>query len=546
MILLWYILIPAVAAPLAWLVSRAQLKLARWVAVAGTALPLALVTWQWVSQAGALRGAFAASGPGAAGLVQGTWLAHVQATWIAPLGISFFLAEDGLTLIMLVLTFAMGLLAVLASWRGIQERVGFFHFMILWTTAALAGVFLSLDLFLFYFFFEKMLIPMYFVIALWGHERRVYAAVKFFIFTQASGLLMLIAILALYFIHGRATGVYTFDFTQLLGTQMPSGTAFLLMLGFFAAFAVKLPAVPLHGWLPDAHSQANTAGSVLLAGLLIKVGAYGMLRFLVPLFPQASVDFRDIAMGLGVAGILYGALMAFAQTDIKRMVAYTSVSHMGFVLLGVFAWNELALQGVVLQIVCHAFSTGGLFLVAGALEERLGTRDLGGMGGLWARLSTLGGFGMFLAMAAMGLPALGNFVAEFLILLGTFQVNRPAAIVASLGLVLATVYALSLVQRVFHGQEPVTLPATPDRQSGRRPWGLSVRELVMFAVAVVVLLWLGLYPQTLINTMRPTSDFLLRTAPAATTLDPPATTQGAAPEPAAPSPAAATTSGGAP
>ena len=250
MILLWYILIPAVAAPLAWLVSRSRPQLARWVAVAGTALPLALVTWQWISEAGALRAAFVAHGPGAAGLVQGTWLADVHATWIAPLGISFFLAEDGLTLIMLVLTFAMGLLAVLASWRGITQRVGFFHFMILWTTAALAGVFLSLDLFLFYFFFEMMLIPMYFVIALWGHERRVYAAIKFFIFTQASGLLMLIAILALYFIHGRATGSYTFDFTQLLGTQMPSGTAFLLMLGFFAAFAVKLPAFPLHTWLP--------------------------------------------------------------------------------------------------------------------------------------------------------------------------------------------------------------------------------------------------------------------------------------------------------
>ena len=289
------------------------------------------------------------------------------------------------------------------------------------------------------------------------------------------------------------------------------------MLGFFAAFAVKLPAVPLHGWLPDAHSQANTAGSVLLAGLLIKVGAYGLLRFLVPLFPGAAFDVRYVAMGLGVAGILYGAVMAFAQTDLKRMVAYTSVSHMGFVLLGVFAWNELALQGVVLQIVCHAFSTGGLFMLAGVLEERLGTRDLGGMGGLWARLSTLGGFGMFLAMAALGLPGLGNFVAEFLILLGTFQVSRPAAIVASLGLVLATVYALWLVQRVFHGPEPCRRRAHwPTERLGRLGAGASPSERWSCSrSAVIVLLWLGLYPQTLVRTMEPTSDFLLQAAPSA-------------------------------
>jgi len=556
MSLVLLIAIPFAGGLLAWLAARWSVAACRWVALAASlaGLGLAVVLWAryftgsgtGVEAAAASAGSTAGTAGAAAAPGADAFVLHFDVPWIPQAGIRFHLAIDGLSLIMLMLTFAVVTLALLSSWTTLRRRTGLFHFQLMWAAASLAGVFMALDLFLFYFFFEMMLVPFFFLIALWGHEQRRRAAIKFFIYTQAGGLLMLISIVALYFVHGRQSGDYTFDYLRLLGTSFSGSTGLLLMLGFFAAFAVKLPAVPLHGWLPDAHSQANTAGSVLLAGLLIKVGAYGMLRFLIPLFPQAAFDFRDIAMGLGVAGILYGALMAFAQTDLKRMVAYTSVSHMGFVLLGVFAWNELALQGVVLQIVCHAFSTGGLFLVAGALEERLGTRDLGGMGGLWARLSTLGGFGMVLAMAAMGLPALGNFVAEFLILLGTFQVNRPAAIVASLGLVLATVYALSLVQRVFHGQEPVTLPATPDRQSGRGRWGLSVRELVMFAVAVVVLLWLGLYPQTLINTMRPTSDFLLRTAPAATTLDPPATTQGAAPEPAAPSPAAATTSGGAP
>jgi NADH-quinone oxidoreductase subunit M len=381
----------------------------------------------------------------------------------------------------------------------------------MWAAAALVGVFTALDLFLFYLFFEMMLVPFFFLIALWGHERRRRSALKFFIYTQAGGMLMLVSLVALYFLHGRESGLYTFEYLDLLGTPLSSGEAVLLVLGFFVAFAVKLPALPLHGWLPDAHSQANTAGSVMLAGLLIKVGAYGMLRFLWPLLPGAFFHLRYVAMGLGVAGILYGAVLAFAQTDLKRMVAYTSVSHMGFVLLGIAAWNDLALQGVVLQIVCHAFSTGGLFLVAGMVEERVGTRELGGMGGLWARLPVLGGFGMFLAMAAMGLPGLGNFVAEFLVLLGTFPVSAPAAIVASLGLVVSTVYAVWMVQRVFHGPEA---PGTA-RPSGWRPQ-LSPREIVMLGIAIVVILWLGLYPQALVRTMNSTTDLLLRAVPSET------------------------------
>jgi NADH-quinone oxidoreductase subunit M len=500
MILLWYILIPAVAAPLALLAARRSVTAARWLAVLGTAAPLALVAWQWVTNAGALSAAFApqASGAtaalqsGAAGLVRGTWLAHLHATWIPSLGISFFVAEDGFTLIMLVLTFALGLLAVLASWRGITKRAGLFHFMILWTTAGLAGVFLSLDLFLFYFFFEMMLIPMYFVIAVWGHERRVYAAIKFFIFTQASGLLMLLAILGLYFIHGRQTGVYTFDYTQLLGTRLASTTAMLLMLGFFAAFAVKLPAFPLHTWLPDAHTEAPTAGSVILAGVLIKIGAYGMVRFMVPLFPQASADFRTIAMVLAVIGIIYGAVMAYAQSDLKRLVAYTSVSHMGFALLGIFAWNTLALQGVVLQIVCHALSTGALFILVGSLQDRIHTRDMAKMGGLWGVAPRMGGTAMFFAIASLGLPGLGNFVAEFLILAGTWQVAKWAAVLGAFGLVFATVYALWMMQRAFQGRET----------HGLRFPDLGPRELGMFAAMIAALVVLGFYPQPVITAAR--------------------------------------------
>jgi NADH-quinone oxidoreductase subunit M len=489
-----YILIPAVAAPVAWLLGRSDPRLARWTAALGTAVPLVLLVVQWVTSAGELRGGFVARGAGPAGAAAGSWIAHVKVDWIPSLGISYFLAADGLTLIMLLLTFGLGLLAVLCSWRGISDKVGVFHLMILWTVAGLAGVFLSLDLFLFYFFFEMMLIPMYFLIAVWGHERRVYSAIKFFIFTQVSGLLMLIAIIALVFIHGRATGVYTFDYTQLLGTSMSTTTAMLLMLGFFAAFAVKLPAWPLHTWLPDAHTDAPTAGSVLLAGVLIKVGAYGMIRFLVPLFPSAAYEFRFWALVLGVIGIIYGAVMAYAQTDLKRLVAYTSVSHMGFALIGIFAWNTWALQGVILELVCHALSTGALFILVGGLQDRIHTRDMGKMGGLWQVAPRMGGTAMFFALASLGLPGLGNFVAEFLILVGVWQVSHWAAVLGAVGLVFATVYALWMMQRAFQGEETHHL----------RFADLTRIEIGMFASMMAALVLLGFWPQPLITTARNT------------------------------------------
>jgi NADH-quinone oxidoreductase subunit M len=497
-----YILIPAVAAVAAWLLGRVDTRLSRWAAVAGTAGPLILLTVQWVADASRLRAGHFISGPDTAAAArvaaESSWIAHVKVDWIPSLGISYFLAADGLTLIMLLLTFGLGLLAVLCSWRGITDKVGVFHLMILWTVAGLAGVFLSLDLFLFYFFFEMMLIPMYFLIAVWGHERRVYSAIKFFIFTQVSGLLMLIAIIALVFIHGRETGVYTFDYTQMLGMHFSPTTAMLLMLGFFAAFAVKLPAWPLHTWLPDAHTDAPTAGSVLLAGVLIKIGAYGMIRFMVPLFPSAAYEFRFWALVLGVVGIIYGAVMAYAQTDLKRLVAYTSVSHMGFALIGIFAWNTWALQGVILELVCHALSTGALFILVGGLQDRIHTRDMRKMGGLWQVAPRMGGTGMFFAMASLGLPGLGNFVAEFLILVGVWQVSHWAAVLGAVGLVFATVYALWMMQRAFQGEET----------HGGKFADLTKLEVGMFASMIVALVLLGFWPQPLIATARNTIDGL--------------------------------------
>ena len=353
--------------------------------------------------------------------------------WIPALGIGFHLAMDGLSLLLVLLTVFLGMAAVLASWTEIERDVGFFHFNLMATLTGIIGVFIAMDLFLFYFFWELMLVPMYFLIALWGHERRRYAAMKFFLFTQLSGLAMLAAILGLFFIHGSETGIYTFDYLQLLGTPVPPNAARLILAGFLAAFLVKLPAVPFHTWLPDAHTEAPTAGSVILAGLLLKTGAYGIIRFAVPLLPGAATEFAPVAMAIAVIGILYGALLAFAQTDIKRLVAYTSVSHMGFVLLGIFAWNEVALQGAVIQMLCHGVGTGALFILCGALQERIDTRDTQRMGGLWDASPRMGAIWIFFALAALGLPGMGNFVGEFLVLLGTYRVSVPMTVLAATG-----------------------------------------------------------------------------------------------------------------
>lgn len=430
-----------------------------------------------------------------------TWLIDYNVSWIPQFGINLHLALDGLSLIMILLTLFLGLIAVIISWKEINERTGFFHFNILWILAGITGVFLALDLFLFYFFWELMLVPMYFLIGIWGHENRIYASFKFFIYTQAGGLLMFISILALYFIHGRNTEVYSFDYLNLLGTDMPASTAFLLMLGFLAAFLIKLPVVPLHNWLPDAHTEAPTAGSVILAGLLLKTGAYGLLRFVIPLFPQSAISFAPLGMALGVIGILYGAKLAFAQNDLKRLVAYTSVSHMGFIMLGIFSFNAMALQGVVIQIIAHAISTGALFIIVGQLQERIHHRDLNNMGGLWHQVPVMGSMGLVFAIASLGLPGFGNFIAEFFILAGTIKASVLAASLASLGLIASAIYSLRIMQKVFLGKE-VAKWQIPD---------LTIREKLVYASLIVAIFYIGLFPQRVINTAEPALTKILNT-----------------------------------
>jgi NADH-quinone oxidoreductase subunit M len=422
----------------------------------------------------------------------GSWRGEVAVPWFPRFGIGFHLGVDGLSLLLVLLTLLLGIVAVAASWTEVTTRVGAFHFCLMGVLAGVVGVFAALDLFLFYFFWELMLVPMYFLIAVWGHEERVSAALQFFIFTQAGSLLMLVSIVTLAVLHARAAGTPSFDYVVLRDTPRALGALSMpLMLGFFVAFAVKLPAFPLHTWLPSAHTEAPTGGSVILAGLLLKTGAYGMLRLALPLFPEASRAFSPYAMGLGVIGILYGALLALAQTDFKRLVAYTSVSHLGFVLLAIYSFERLATEGAVLEMICHGLSTGGLFVLAGALQERLHTRDLRRFSGLSSVAPRIGAAGLLLALATLGLPGLGNFVAEFLILLGTFRRSLPLAALATAGLVAATVYSLSLVQRALHGG--LSLPdATPLAD-------LGAREVAVLGGLVLLLLGLGLYPQPVLD-----------------------------------------------
>jgi len=506
MILLWILLIPIIGGLLCWRIEFLGANRVRLVALGSLLLVLALAVALWLTHAHSLTLLPLSGGP------SGRWTEQFSVAWIPRLGIHFSLGLDGLSLLLITLTGFLGVLAVAASWREVERNVGLFHLNLLWNLAGVIGVFLSTDLFLFFLFWEVMLVPMFFVIALWGHDipggrSRLYAAVKFFIFTQAAGLVMLVAILGLVLVHYRATGILTFSYEALLTTPMSPQAQFLIMLGFFIAFATKLPLVPLHSWLPDAHSQAPTAGSVILAGVLLKTAAYGMLRFLLPLFPAASAQFAPVAIGLGVLGIVYGAVCAFGQNDTKRLVAYTSISHMGFIVLGVFAGTEEALQGVIIQILAHGFSAAGLFILCGGLYERLGTRDLRQMGGLSARFSKLPVFALFFVLASLGLPGLGNFLGEFLVLLGAFQAHPVATMLAASGLVLSAIYSLTLMQRAFYG-----------KSSGDAPLeDLDRREFATLASLMLVMIGLGLYPRPVLQISRAPIEALQRLyAPAAT------------------------------
>jgi NADH-quinone oxidoreductase subunit M len=468
----------------AWMIEGWNRDLPRWVSIASILLAAATLAPLFFVSGELLPLTPSVSAP---------WLESIDVPWIPRFGIGFVFAIDGLSLLLVALTIFLGFVAVLSSWSEIEKRQGFFQFNLMWTLAGVIGVFVSLDLFLFFFFWEVMLIPMYLLIAIWGHENKSYAAMKFFLFTQISGLIMLVAILALVLTHYQQSGVLTFNYFDLLGHQLDPELAYWLMCGFFVAFIVKLPGFPFHSWLPDAHTQAPTAASVLLAGILLKTGAYGLMRFTIPLFPEAASEIAPLAMSLGAIGILYGALLAFSQSDFKRLVAYSSVSHMGFVLVGVFAWTELSIQGSVMQMVAHGFSTAALFMIAGALQHRLHTRNMNEMGGLWQQAPRMGAIAMFFIVASLGMPGLGNFVGEFLILLGAFGVNKTITVFATLGLITGAIYALMAMQKVFQGERTSTV-SMPD---------FNAREMIAMIPMMIGLTFIGVYPQPIFDLVNP-------------------------------------------
>lgn len=474
MILTLVILIPMVGGILAWIAGRWSPVAGRWAALLSAVLNLGICLALWAK--------FPVS------LGAGNTVLDISVPWVPRLGISYHLALDGLSLLLVLLTTLLTVVSVACSWREVTERVGQFHLALMALSSAILGTFLAFDLVLFFFFFEAMLVPMYFLIAIWGHENRRYAAIKFFLFTFFGGLFLLLGAIGLYVYNGGGW----FDYNALVGTAMPVRVGLLLMLGFVVGFAVKLPVVPLHTWLPDAHTEASTAGSVMLAGLMLKTGAYGMIRFAVPLFPAASTMIAPWMMALGAVGILYGAILSYAQRDLKRMVAYTSVSHMGFVLLGIYAGTPLALQGAVMSMICHGLATGALFVIAGLVQERTHTRELAQLGGLWAVTPRLGGFTLFFAAAALGLPGLGNFTGEFLVLLGAFPVSPVIAMLASLGLIASVIYSLWLVQKTIFG---------PNENQWTLP-DLSSREIATLGILAGLLLWLGLCPRPVFDTAR--------------------------------------------
>jgi NADH-quinone oxidoreductase subunit M len=420
--------------------------------------------------------------------------------WIPAFGITYAIGVDGISLLLVVLTGFLTPIALLSSWVSVHKKTRAFCSAILVLEAAMIGVFLSLDLFLFYVFWDAMLIPMYFLIGIWGYERRVYAAVKFLLYTMAGSVLMLLAILTLASLHSAATGQYSFDLAAISDLSISPELQFWLFLAFALAFAIKVPLFPFHTWLPDAHVEAPTAGSVILAGVLLKMGTYGLVRFAFPLFPIAATFFAPYLAFLAVVGIVYGALVAMVQPDMKKLVAYSSVSHLGFVVLGIAAMNTQGVQGAVYQMLSHGVSTGGLFLIVGMLSDRRHTRLIAEFGGLKAVTPRLVAAFLIITLASIGLPGLNGFVGEFLILLGAFEWNPRFAVFAASGVVLSATYMLWMFQRVNYG-------AVSDKNKALED--LSAREWTVLVPIIALTILMGVMPNLFLRPMEPAIDRLL-------------------------------------
>ncbi len=410
-----------------------------------------------------------------------------EALWIPGIGVTYFLGIDGLSLLLLLLTTLITVIAILCSWSAIEEGVKGYMACMLIMEAGMIGVFVSLDLILFFLFWEIGLVPMYFLIGIWGGQRRLYATLKFFLYTVFGSIFMLVGILAIYYAHGNITGEYTFNLLKLYQVNYPYTLQWWVFLAFFLGFAIKVPLFPFHTWLPDAHVEAPTAGSVILAGILLKMGTYAFLRFNLPLLPGASIAFTPFILAIAVIGIIYGAFLALAQKDLKKLVAYSSVSHLGFVMAGIFAINYQGIDGGILQMVNHGISTGGLFLIVGMLYERRHSRLIEDFGGLARIMPVFAAFVLVVVFSSIGLPGTNGFIGEILILIGVFKTSIPAAVLAATGIILGAVYMLWMYQRVVFGKVK--------HAENKALKDLNKREVLTLLPIILLIFWIGFYPK---------------------------------------------------
>jgi len=461
---------PLAGALILLLVNKQNANAIRWIAniVALIGFAISVPLWFWYQPSGA------------------DFQFVERAPWIPSVGAEYFLGVDGLSTLLILLTTLMGSIAILSSWTAITERVKEYYIFLLVLQTGMLGAFMSLDFLLFFLFWEVMLVPMYFLIGIWGSSNRLYSAIKFFLYTLVGSVVMLLGILALYFYNHSLTGVYTFDVTQFHKLALPFNLQWWIFLAFFLGFAIKVPMFPFHTWLPDAHTDAPTAGSVILAAVLLKMGTYGFLRFSLPILPDASRHFVPMIIVLSIIGIVYGALVALAQKDWKRLVAYSSVSHMAMVMLGMFALNPVGITGSIVQQLNHGISTGALFLIVGIVYERRHTREIAEYGGLSKVMPVYAAIFLIMTMSSIGLPALNGFIGEFLILQGVFVANKMWAAFAASGVVLGAAYMLYLYQRTMFGKI--------ENPKNEHLLDLNHREFATFAPLLVLAVWMGIYP----------------------------------------------------